>query len=331
MSGAHYLMELPVSPAYERIDGLLESGGAVVLDGGVATELQRVRSEGREGTREPWGTWALFQGPLEVLEVHRRYVAAGADVISTNTWSVLEAADQSPSGPSGPGREPLWAYAARLGIRLARQAVDEAERGSERAVAFCANSALLGHRAQGRLELLTWAWQAEPPDMVILETLEAIPDQLALETIEMVAATGLPVWVSFRRGVGGMSRADGELVPDPEPGAFAEAIERLEDIGVKAILVNCVPVTRIRETIESLRSATSLPVGCYPNLGRGAGAEWDFDPETGPSEYARLARSWLDAGARIVGGCCGVTPEHVVALRGTVGGDPRLAALHLDA
>jgi S-methylmethionine-dependent homocysteine/selenocysteine methylase len=331
MSGGHYLMELPVSPAYERIDGLLESGGAVVLDGGVATELQRVRSEDREGAREPWGTWALFQGPVEVLEVHRRYVASGADVISTNTWSVLEAADQSANGPLGPGREPLWGYAARLGIRLARQAVDEAGRGSECAVAFCANSALLGRQAQGRLELLTWTWQAEPPDMVILETIESIPDALAFETIEMVAATGLPVWISFRRGKGGMSHADGQVVPDPRPGAFAEALERLEGIGVQAVLVNCVPVAGIPETVESLRSATSLPVGCYPNLGHGAGSEWEFDPETGPSEYARLARSWLDAGARIVGGCCGVTPEHVVALRGTVGGDARQAALQRDA
>jgi homocysteine S-methyltransferase len=330
MNGGHYLMELPVSRAYERIDELLNSGGAVVLDGGVATELQRVRSEGRDRSREPWGTWALFQGPIEVLEVHRRYVASGADVISTNTWSVLDAADQSPSGPVGPGREPLWAYAARLGIRLARQAVDEAGREEECAVAFCANSALLGRKAQGRLELLSWAWQAEPPDMVILETLESIPDALAFETIEMVAATGLPVWVSFRRGKSGMARADGEPVPDPEPAAFAEALERLEDIGVKAILANCVPVAGIPETMESLRSATSLPIGCYPNLGHGGGAEWDFDPNIGPTEYARLARSWLDAGARIVGGCCGVTPEHVVALRGTVGGDPRQAALQLD-
>jgi S-methylmethionine-dependent homocysteine/selenocysteine methylase len=331
MVGGHYLMDLAISPAYRRIDGLLAGGETVVLDGGVATELQRVRSEDREGASEPWGTWALFQGPLEVLEVHRRYVAAGADVISTNTWSVLEAADQSPSGPSGPGREPLWAYAARLGIRLARQAVDEAGRGSECAVAFCANSALLGRRAQGRLELLTWAWQAEPPDLVILETLESIPDSLAFETIEMVAGTGLPVWVSFRRGVDGMSRADGERVPDPKPGAFTEAVERLEGIGVKAILANCVPIAGIPETLEYLRSSTSLPIGCYPNLGHGGGAEWEFDSDIGPPEYARHARSWLDAGARIVGGCCGVTPEHVVALRNTVGGDPRQAALQLDA
>ncbi|MGA8219513.1 MAG: homocysteine S-methyltransferase family protein [Solirubrobacterales bacterium] len=328
---AHYMMELPLSPAYERIDGILESGETVVLDGGVATELQRVREQDRDASNQPWGTWALFQGPMEVLDVHRRYVAAGADVISTNTWSVLEAADQSPNVPSGPGREPLWAYAARLGIRLARQAVDEAGRGGECAVAFCANSALLDRRAQGRLELLSWAWQAEPPDMVILETLEAIPDELALETIELVTDTGLPVWVSFRRGRGAMAHADGEPVPDPDPDAFAQALARLEAIGVRAILTNCVPTDGIRETVESLRSATTLPVGCYPNLGHGAGAEWEFDPVVGPREYADMASSWLDAGARVIGGCCGVTPEHVVALRSAVGSAPPSEPLELES
>jgi S-methylmethionine-dependent homocysteine/selenocysteine methylase len=318
MSVGHYLIELPISPAYERIEGLLSGGESVVLDGGVATELQRVRSEDRAGSREPWGTWALFQGPMEVLEVHRRYVASGCDVLSTNTWSVLDAADQSPNGPLGPGREPLWVYAARLGIRLARQAIDEAGRGRQVAAAFCANSALLDQRAQGRLELLSWAWQAEPPDLVILETLEAIPDELALETIEMVTATGLPVWVSFRRRKDGMSRVDGELVPDPDSSAFDEALGRLESAGVRAILVNCVPVAEIPETLESLRAQTNLPIGCYPNLGHSAGVGWEFDPEIGPPEYARLARSWVDAGASIVGGCCGVTPEHVAALRDAV-------------
>jgi S-methylmethionine-dependent homocysteine/selenocysteine methylase len=327
---AHYLMELPLSAAYQRIDEILEARGTVILDGGVATELQRVRSEDRGGMDTPWGTWALFQGPLEVLEVHRRYVAAGADVISTNTWSVLEAADQSPNGPSGPGREPLWAYAARLGIRLARQAVDEAGRGDECAVAFCANSALLDRKSQGRLELLSWAWQAEPPDLVILETLEAVPDELALETIEMVTATGLPVWVSFRRGEDAMSRADGTSVPDPDPRAFPEALSRLESIGVRAILVNCVPASGIPPTVESLKSGTTLPVGCYPNLGHGAGEEWEFEADVSSGDYAGMARSWLDAGAQVIGGCCGVTPEHIAALRTAVDGAPPPAPLGLE-
>jgi S-methylmethionine-dependent homocysteine/selenocysteine methylase len=316
--GGHYLTEFPLSPAYERIDRALEGGGSVLLDGGVATELQRIRSEARATRREPWGTWALFQGPTEVLEMHRRYVGAGCDVISTNTWSVLEAVDHSAGQLAGPGRDPLWADAARLGVRLARKAIDEAGRADECAAAFSINSALLDERAQGRLELLSWIWQDQPPDLVILETLESIPDEVALETIAMVAATGLPVWVSFRRRREGMSSIDGEVTPDPDPGAFEGALTGLADAGVRAVLVNCVPVTEVKETVEWLRERTTLPVGCYPNLGRHAGPRWEFDAETGPDQYARLGSSWLEAGATIVGGCCGVTPEHIAALRKAV-------------
>src|SRR3954454_4315671 len=143
MTGGHYFGDLPISRAYERIDGLLAGEGTVLLDGGVGTELQQVQSEARPGRPEPWGTWTLFQGPVEVLEVHRRYVEAGCDVISTNTWSVLEAADETSRGPQPLGRNSLWLDAARLGMRLARQAIEEAGRGGDCAAAFCINSSLL--------------------------------------------------------------------------------------------------------------------------------------------------------------------------------------------
>lgn len=315
MTGGHYLAEQPVSAAYERVDGLLSGGGGVLLDGGVATELQQVRSQERAQRREPWGTWALFQGPVDVLEVHRRFVASGADVISTNTWSVLEAADETAVPQPVLRRNPLWADAARLGVRLARQAIDEAGDRDDRAAAFCINSALLDEHAQGRLELLSWVWHEEPPDLVILETLEAVPDEVALETISMVTATGLPVWVSFRRRVDGMSSVDGRVLPDTDADAFPAALRKLESLGVRAVLVNCVPVDELEDTLRALREQTSLPIGCYPNLGHSAGAHWEFDSGVGPHEYAGMAESWKDAGAQIVGGCCGVTAKHIAGLR----------------
>ncbi|HXD59673.1 MAG TPA: homocysteine S-methyltransferase family protein [Thermoleophilaceae bacterium] len=315
MTSGHYFAELPISRAYERIDALLAAGDPVLLDGGVATELQQVQSEDRARRREPWGTWTLFQGPVEVLEVHRRYVDAGCDVISTNTWSVLEAADEAGRGPQSLSRNSLWLEAARLGMRLARQAIEEAGRAGETAAAFCINSSLLDKRATGRLELLSWLWHDEPPDLVILETLESIPDDVSLNAIQMVCETGLPVWVSFRRAREGMCSIDGDVRPDPSPEAFRASLEKLEQMGVRAVSVNCVPSDRVPDTIEYLRSQTSLPVGGYPNLGHSAGARWEFDTSIGVSEYARMASSWVDAGALIVGGCCGVTAKHLAGVR----------------
>ena len=58
-----------------------------------------------------------------------------------------------------------------------------------------------------------------------------------------------------------------------------------------------------------------MPLGVYPNLGRYLDPRWKFDEKTGPEDYAEMALQWRDEGARIVGGCCGVTPEHMAAVR----------------
>ena len=53
------------------------------------------------------------------------------------------------------------------------------------------------------------------------------------------------------------------------------------------MLVNCVPVHELERTVEALRAQTSLPIGCYPNLGHSAGPSWEFDRDTGPQEFAQ--------------------------------------------
>jgi S-methylmethionine-dependent homocysteine/selenocysteine methylase len=123
------------------------------------------------------------------------------------------------------------------------------------------------------------------------------------------------VWVSFRRRAGGMSSVDGRVLPDTDADAFPAALRSLESLGVRAVLVNCVPAGELDDTLLALREQTSLPIGCYPNLGHSAGARWEFDSGVGPHEYAEMAKSWKGAGAQIVGGCCGVTAKHIAALR----------------
>jgi SAM-dependent methyltransferase len=83
--------------------------------------------------------------------------------------------------------------------------------------------------------------------------------------------------------------------------------------------------------VSWLRDFTDLPLGVYPNLGHLTGDRWRFDERIGPAEYAELARGWREEGAQIVGGCCGVSPEHIAALPGALAetrpGTRRAAAL----
>jgi S-methylmethionine-dependent homocysteine/selenocysteine methylase len=89
----------------------------------VATELQRHRSPVDDD--DLWGTWALYRAPRAVLEVHRTYAAAGCHVISTDTWSILSAPEIGSGSASRIVEAQHWMDIARMGVRLARQAVDD--------------------------------------------------------------------------------------------------------------------------------------------------------------------------------------------------------------
>jgi S-methylmethionine-dependent homocysteine/selenocysteine methylase/SAM-dependent methyltransferase len=302
------------SPVYERLEGILGEARCVVLDGGVATELQRLRPLRGTGTSpepELWGTWALYRAPQAVLDVHRRYAEAGCDVISTNTWSILSAPEIT--RPPSPGEPELghWLDVARLGIGLARRAVEDAGREGACAIAFAVSGELESPREREMLELLGRVFEHEPPDFPLMETMSLIRGEETFELVERLLAFGLPVWLSFRRCRHGVCGVYGQHWGPPEGDLFGRAARRFEELGVGALLVNCLPTDHIAGMLPWLRDFADLPLGVYPNLGRLSGPLWRFDERVGPVEYADLARGWREEGAQIVGGCCGVTPEHI--------------------
>ncbi len=303
------------SPAYQRLQGLLDADRCVILDGGIATELQRQRptSDNTGLDRQLWGTWALYRAPHAVLDVHKTYVAAGCDVISTNTWSILSApeAEQRLSGPT-PERA-HWMDIARLGIRLPRRAIADAGKQGTCAVAFAISGEINSPMGRESVQLLSRVFEEDPPDLILLETLTLIRDPATFETVELLLETGIPVWLSFRRCRHGVCGVYGQHWGPPEGDLFGRAARRLQSMGVDALLINCLPIDHVPGMIAWLRDFTSLPLGVYPNLGHMAGARWRFDDHVGPAEYAELALSWREEGAQIIGGCCGTTPEHISA------------------
>jgi len=283
-----------MSVAYDRLLGLVADERCVILDGGVATELQRLRPLRGEPGPDPelWGTWALTRSPDAVREVHARYVAAGCDVISTDTWSILSAPEPE---------------VAQVGVRLAREAVA----GGDTAVAFAISEEVGSPERARALDRVLKAIADEPPDLLLLETMTLVREPETFEGVERLLATGVPVWLSFRRCRHGVCGVYGEHWGPPEGDEFGRAARRFEELGVGALLINCLPVEHVPGMLSWLGDFTGLPLGVYPNLGHLAGPLWRFDDETGPEEYAGLARAWRAEGAQIVGGCCGTTPEHI--------------------
>ncbi len=287
--------------AYRQVEELLAAERCVILDGGVATELQRLRPLRGEPGPDPelWGTWALGRAPQAVREVHSRYVAAGCHVITTDTWSILSAPEIEES--------------ARLGVGLARQAIEAEGRADECAVAFAISEEVESPERAGSLDRLLRTLEDEPPDLVLLETLTSRSRPRDVPAVERVLETGLPVWLSFRRCRHGVCGVFGQHWGPPEGDLFGRAARRFEELGVGALLVNCLPVDHVPGMLSWLRDFTGLPLGVYPNLGHLAGPLWRFDEEIDPERYAELALGWRAEGAQIVGGCCGTTPAHIAA------------------
>ena len=307
-----------VSPAYSRVEQLISREQCVILDGGIATELEGLETPGYKLSDDSmWGSWALLNAPEAVMRVHRAYAEVGCDIVSTDTWGIQS--DLTALG--GPSGEPAadWMELARRGIRLARRATAEQGRGSDCAVAFSLHGDVADDKGLERLELLTRVFEDEPPDLVLLETMSLIRDR-TLEGVQTLIASGFPVWLSFRRCRHGLCGVFGQHWGGPEGDLFGRAARKFEDMGVGALMINCIPPDHVQGMLPWLRDFTDLPLGVYPNLGYYTESGWSFDQRIGGSEYADLAADWREEGAQIIGGCCGVRPHHLSAARAKLNG-----------
>lgn len=303
--------------AYGRLESIWSRDGVVVLDGGVGSELERIGFPRNRNVGDLWGTVALYEAPELAREVHRRYVRAGADVITTHTWRIdgIPAAEQKGLVEAAAGG---WRAMTALAVEIARDAA-----GDGPAIAFSLWTEAADLEFVDRLAQEIAIAQ---PDLILAETTETIATDLTFPAIERLVETGLPVWASYRWTVDGppdlrpqgiapfrgeLQKADGEL--------FGRAARRLEELGVAAVLVNCVPRDLLPGMLPLLRRHTALPLGVYPNVGSYLDPGWSFEEGASAAAYAADAIGWRDdEGARIIGGCCGTTPEHVAAVAAAV-------------
>jgi S-methylmethionine-dependent homocysteine/selenocysteine methylase/SAM-dependent methyltransferase len=320
-----------VEVGYARLEQMIATGRCLVLDGAVGTELLEIGGAPPERDEAYWGVGAILEAPERVAAVHRSYVEVGCDVLSTNTWGLPSALRRGGSSLWGAGGALHWMDLARRGVSLARGAAADAGRPEEVAVAFSLNADIDAPDGAETIGLLARAFESEQPDLLLVETL-ALLRESTYATVERLLEAGLPVWLSFRRCRHGLCGVYGEHWGGPEGDAFGRAARRFEEMGVSALLVNCVPPDHIAGMVSWLRDFTDLPLGVYPNLGYLSETGWRYEHEIGGAQFAELARGWREEGAQIIGGCCGVAPEHIAAARAVLldseAGRQRRSPLH---
>jgi homocysteine S-methyltransferase len=292
-------------------DALLAASGTVLLDGGLGTELDRRGVD----LRDPlWSARALVESPNLVRDVHTAYFAAGADVAISSSYQ----ASFEGLGARGLGRAEAAAL-FRRSIELAREAAAGFDDHRIVAASVGPYGAFLGNGAE-----YTGEYDLDEEGLVRfhaprLEALaEGAPDVFALETIPSVVegralvralerVPDVPAWMSF-------SCRDGSHLCDGSP--FEGAVEvAASSPSVVAIGVNCTSPLHVCSLVE-IAAGAGLPVACYPNRG----AFWDpvrkgwVDPPRPDPRPGLRPLEWRDAGASLIGGCCGTTPDDIAAM-----------------
>ncbi len=309
-------MGVRATSGYGAVQRAIDEERCVVLDGGVATELPHRHGQDEE---RPVGDRGAGLQPGRGPRRPPALRGAGVGVLTTNTWGL-------PTALAGDGqitddlhRPVHWMEVARRGVRVARQAIAEGGREGECAVAFALNGDLDGPDGAENVSLLRRALADDPPDLFVVETLSVVRPSL-FAVVGAMLETSVPVWLSFRRCRHGLCGVYGQHWGGPEGDAFGRAARRFEDMGLAALLVNCIPPDHVDGMVSYLRDFTDLPLGAYPNLGYYTNAAGGSRARSRGDDYAEMALRWRAEGAQIIGGCCGTRPEHIAAAADALSG-----------
>jgi 5-methyltetrahydrofolate--homocysteine methyltransferase len=278
---------------------LLASRPVLLADGATGTNYQNMGIEPGVAPEE----W-VFDAPDNVRALHRRFLDAGSDLVLTCTFGAT-----TPRLADGP----LAGRTREVNIRAAELA--RAETGGDRLVAGSLGPTGQLPEPYGLLTrevcVEAYAEQARAladggVDLLVLETFFALEEALwAIEGVQSVSDLPLVMSFSFDQGTHTMMG----LSP-------ADVVAAVAPLGVAALGANCGRSLEDTDTIvgELIDAAPGLPLWIKPNAGvpRIVGDTVVYD--AGPEQLAEHVRGYVDRGARIVGGCCGSTPEHIAAI-----------------
>ncbi len=294
---------------YEDLMARLDAGRVIIMDGGTGTELQR-RGVPMDGYA--WSAAAIDTHPEVVRAVHEDFIRAGADVIITDTYAtarhVLETAGLGDRVRTLNERAVTLAQEARAGAAGGRPVAIAGSVSSFRISRTTPEQAEAGYREQAAILAEAGV------DLIVLEMLYG-PGQ-AGPAIRAALATGLPVWAGFSCRVA----ADGTvefLDGCPVESGLGPSLELLADLpsGSAAVFVMHTLTDETAPALEIVRRQWSGPTGTYAHSGRWADPDWAFEDMISPEDYLRAAEQWVAMGARIVGGCCGIEPDHIRLLK----------------
>ncbi|MCK3658454.1 homocysteine methyltransferase [Pasteurellaceae bacterium Pebbles2] len=289
-----------------------------ILDGGMSRELMRLNAPFRQ---PEWSALSLIEKPSAVQQVHQEFIAAGAEVITTNSYAVV---------PFHIGEQRFHSDGKML-----------AERAGRLAKSAVQNSPVLNTKIAGSLPPMFGSYRADliqadrfadiaqpiidglSPyvDIWLCETQSAIIEPVSIQ--KLLPKDNRPLWVSF-------TLTDDKPTPEPQlrsRESVQSAVEKMIEIGVSAILFNCCQPEVIEQALAITKNvlqqhqANHIRTGAYANAfapqPEDATANDGLDEvrkDLDPQSYLAWAKKWTAQGASIIGGCCGIGVEYIDVL-----------------
>ena len=300
---------------YKKFLEVLRSGETILLDGATGSELEN------RGIKMDNSWCATASLEFDILkQIHKDYINAGAKIITTNTYAsnrmILEVA----------GVEDKFEEINLTAINAAIQAREECGRDDVLVAGSLSHQIpyedafrsqeekdkyikkLTPEYFQKSFDELAFFLADNGCDFILLELMYR-PDRIDI-IFDSASKVGLPVWAGFSsRNKDGLIA----LTTDYEY-SFKKMISNVKHHKLDAVGIMHCDISVIEESIKELKEIYDLPIMAYPEVAVFNFPHYDMSNVIQPNDYLVEAKKWKDAGAQIIGGCCGTTVEHIKLL-----------------
>ena len=317
---------------YKYIQDKLNNGKIVILDGANGSELEK---RGAKMDRAGWCGPASITHPKILEDIHKDYIKAGAEVITTNTFSsarhvleystfkdqtvaINEKAMECAISARNHFPDKKVAIAGSISLSLVADIIDEindpAEFRNNMKAEFTEKSIRQDNFDNKKIlknfEEQISIFKKYNIDLIILEMI--INPSICKPAIEAALDSGLPVWLGLSCGD---ESEEGDLFAfENSKIKFSETLTTINN-DFDAVLLMHSETKNITKGLKEIKSEWKGHLGAYPHKGTYVRPNWNFDKNYTPEMYSEDMQGWVDQGVRIIGSCCGMGPEYTSLLR----------------
>tara|TARA_Y100000992_G_scaffold274279_1_gene217024 strand:- start:282 stop:1199 length:918 start_codon:yes stop_codon:yes gene_type:complete len=299
--------------SYNIVKEKLDNGKLVILDGAMGSELEK---NGAQMDKKLWCGTSSIKFPEIVKKVHEDYIEAGADVITTNTYA------STPISMKNYGFENSIEEYNKKSVLIAKKAVENSNKDIAIAGSVSASGSFykLGIKTMipnfnEQLKILT----GEGVDLIILEAMSS-QAEIVQAMIECSTKVKVPVWLAISCVIDNNSNEimlgynDSMDTPPKVYENFEKSLKKFSQLHKNPILIAHSNIDVTGKAIKIAKKNFNGIIGAYPNVGFYEKPHWIYEDNMKPEDFLIQAKSWVESGSQIIGGCCGIGPDLIKSL-----------------